>query len=606
MRECMQANEKITVALVGNPNVGKSTLFNVLTGGKQHTGNWAGKTVSVARGEYTYKGKDYALIDLPGTYALMSQSEEERIAADFIQENRADCTVIISDATCLERNLCFALQVMELTDRVILCVNLMDEAESRGLVLDFEKLHKQLGIPVIGISAGKRVGLDALKESVRNMCDGFVRAAPLRLDATYEDSCDIRVYSRQAEQIVKTCVKGRKAPQKHRFDSIALGRWSGKLILLGLLFAVFWMTVVGANYPSRLLQYLFDAGGSFLRKILSSLPQWVSGLLVDGIYITTARVVSVMLPPMLIFFPVFSLLEDLGYLPRAAFLMDHTFERCGSCGKQVLTMSMGFGCNAVGVMGCRIISSPRERLLSILTNSLVPCNGRFPALIALAYYIYADKPVLAAVCMTGMVLLSVFVTFIATKFLSKTALRGEPSHFIMEMPPYRKPNLKKILIGAWKERTLFVLSRAVMVAAPTGAILWLMSRIEIYDRALLSVIADFLNPVGMALGMSGVILLAFILSFPANELFLPLAVMMFDGAALAQAETAVLSGLAASGWTNVMALCTMVFVLFHWPCSTTCFTIYKETGSKKWTLLAILLPTAIGVLLCAAIKFVIL
>lgn len=595
----------VVIALVGNPNVGKSTLFNALTGLNQHTGNWPGKTVAVAQGRYTYKGKGYILVDLPGTYSLLTQSEEERVAVEFILSGQADCTLVLGDATCLERNLNLILQVMQITNRLVLCVNLLDEAERRNICVDLNTLQRLLGIPVVGTSAGTGQGIPALQEKLRNMSEGFLPCNPKRVlpDETdlfgeqYDDLAS--AINLQASAISGKVVCGGCGEQRKSFDRIALGRWTGGLLLLGLLFVIFWLTIQGANVPSQLLQSGFNLLGAGLQSLFSLLPQWMQSLLLDGIYITVARVISVMLPPMAIFFPLFTLLEDLGYLPRVAFLTDSHFGKCGGCGKQALTMAMGFGCNAVGVMGCRIISSPRERLLAILTNALVPCNGRFPAMIALISLFFTRHALGGALILTGFVLLGIVMTFLASALLNKTILHGQSSYFVLELPPYRKPQIGKILVRSVLDRTLFVLGRAVCVAAPAGALIWLLQWVRIGEIFLLSAVADWLNPVGLFLGMNGVILLAFLLAFPANELLLPLTVLILQGGLLQEVSLAQMGQLfTESGWTIKTAICVILFLLFHWPCGTTCLTIRKETGSWAWTAAGFLLPTIIGVILC--------
>lgn len=601
-----------TIALVGNPNVGKSTVFNHLTGMKQHTGNWSGKTVEAAEGTFDYKGKTYLVQDLPGMYSLAVHSEEERVAVDYLMEQHADCVLVVVDGTCLARNLNLVLQVLELTDRVCVCVNFMDEVEKKGLQLDLEQLYRELGIPVVGVAAGNGVGFPKLLETIRNLCDGFLITHPRRTlqtgldmrntwNRSASDSASRRLYQRARE--ISNAVVLSDSEHISAADRIVLGPITGKLLIVCLFFLIFWITVKGANIPSELLQMLFDRVQSFLKRLCRNWPWWLTGFLIDGAYTTAARVTAVMLPPMAIFFPLFTFLEDLGYLPRAAFLMDRPMEHCGSCGKQALTMAMGFGCNAVGVTGARIISSRKERLLAILTNALVPCNGRFPTLITLCALLYPNRSFLAAVMLTLLVAGSVGATMLVTKVVGGFLPSDGDGFFFLELPPYRKPRLGQILIRSFLDRTLFVLGRAAMVAAPAGALLWILQQININGSPLLQEAASFLNPVGLFLGMNGVLLLAFFLSFPANELLLPLVVMLQQGTtALSLQNGAIFAVAQTQEWTWKTMICISLFVLFHWPCSTTCLTIRKETGSWKWTFLAILLPTILGGFLCAWIS----
>ena len=611
-------------ALAGNPNVGKSTIFNALTGMRQHTGNWPGKTVSLAQGVCVYKGEEIRLVDLPGTYALVSKSQEEALAAGFVSGGEADCVIAVCDATSLERSLILALQVLELTDRAFVCVNLMDEAQKQGIRLDLAALSFELGVPVVAVSAGREEGMQELLEQLRRILDGFeeprprrlgvidasvrgTQAAVLALQGGSEQASDAIAsrFVRRAEEIAGrvVCEENEKAKARAvRADRMLTGRFTGGLLLGALLGLVFWLTIQGANVPSALLQRGFDAVEGVLWAVADSFhaPSWLSGALIAGVYQTTAKVVSVMLPPVLIFFPLFTLLEDSGYLPRVAFLLDAGFERCGSCGKQALTMCMGFGCNAAGVSGCRIIDSEREKRIGMLTNALVPCNGRFPTLLTLSALFFGGTACSAALVLTGCVLLGAAMTMAASFVLGKTILRGAPSHFTLELPPFRMPNVGRVLVRSVMDRSLFVLGRAAAVAAPAGLLLWLLGNVQIGGETILTFAARALEPVGAWLGMDGAILLAFALSFPANELLLPVWVMIVSsGATLAQAQTADVGGLLlSSGWTMKTALCVMVFTLFHFPCSTTVLTIRKETGSTRWALLGMLLPAAIGVLFC--------
>lgn len=578
----------MVVALIGNPNVGKSTLFNSLTGMKQHTGNWPGKTVEIAQGRYEYKGKEYILVDLPGTYSLDCHSEEERVAVEFIQSGLADCVIIVGDATCLERNLYMALQVMKLSDKLIFCLNLLDEASRKGIDIDVSKLEHQLGIPVTGTTAVTGHGLEHLREKVRVMTDGFLSCKPIKVDPS--------LIGKTSEQIASSVVSGQKSYSEPA-DRIVLGKWTGHAIIVALLLLIFMLTISGANYFSSLLERFFGVIGSYLTMLLHIAPDWIESLFMDGVYWTVTCVISVMLPPMLIFYPLFSFLEDLGYLPRAAFLMDHCYSKCGGCGKQALTTAMGFGCNTVGVMGCRIISSPKERLIAILTNSFVPCNGRFPTLILLITVFLTDNSLAAALILLGFVLFGVFVSMAVSGALSRI-LKKEESYFILELPPYRWPRIKYILVRALRERTISILGRAVSVSAPTGVVIWLLNHVTISGQQLLVRFADILDPVGLAIGMNGAIILAFILSFPANELLMPLLITILQSMSSAAISENMEHMMQYFGITWKTAVCMIVFTIFHWPCGTTCLTIRKETGSWKWTLVAIALPTAVGILVC--------
>lgn len=675
------------VALAGNPNVGKSTVFNGLTGLNQHTGNWPGKTVTNAQGRYRHKGRNYIIVDIPGTYSLMANSAEEEIARDFICFGRPDVTVVVADATCLERNLNLVLQTLEITDNVVLCVNLMDEAGKKKIHIDLEKLADTLGVPVVGTSARSGKGLDRLMDAVASLKEKKANTAPLHI--TYDDELERalsmlepemekvlrgRVSSRWAAlkalegdesllesleaylgfnilqvdeilqkiaearsrlmddgvsedrfrdrvvtRIVETCEsignevisyeKKNYTERDRRIDKILTSKLTGIPIMILLLFGVFWITITGANYPSGLLAdglfWLEDRLSALFAAI--SAPEWVSGLLVDGAYRTLAWVVSVMLPPMAIFFPLFTLLEDLGYLPRIAFNLDNFFRKACAHGKQALTMCMGFGCNAAGIIGCRIIDSPRERLIATITNNFVPCNGRFPALIAIITMFFAGvvggafQSVISTLTLTGVIIFGVVMTVLISKLLSKTILKGIPSSFNLELPPYRRPQIGRVIVRSILDRTLFVLRRAVIVAGPAGLVIWVLANIHVGELSLLAHCAEFLDPFAKLLGLDGYILMAFILGFPANEIVVPIIIMSYMAVgSLTEIES--LSELHAlfvdHGWTWLTAVCTMLFSLMHWPCGTTCLTIKKETQSLKWTLVSFAVPTATGVVIC--------
>lgn len=689
------------IALAGNPNVGKSTIFNSLTGLNQHTGNWPGKTVSNAQGKYKHRDRNFILVDIPGTYSLMANSVEEEVARDFICFGNPDATVVVVDATCVERNLNLVLQTLEITKNVIVCVNLMDEAKRKGISIDLLKLSLLLGVPVVGTSASKGYGLNELMDAVYELTDNSTPINPINIKydevieylitfiepeidnelskhkinvnsnlnsrwitlkllenekvllesmnkyLNFNLSSEPLIQEKLAEafeilkhhnidndlfrdEVVTTLVRkaekiggkvlsyeSTKYSLKDRnIDKILTSKTWGIPIMILLLGVIFWLTITGANYPSALLskglfwiedrlsEYLFTLGA----------PTWVDGLFIKGMYRTLAWVVSVMLPPMAIFFPLFTLLEDLGYLPRIAFNLDNFFKKSCACGKQALTMCMGFGCNAAGIIGCRIIDSPRERLIAIITNNFVPCNGRFPTLIAIITMFFAGvfvgptQSIISTIILTGVILLGVFMTLTISKILSKTILKGIPSSFTLELPPYRKPQIAKVIIRSIFDRTLFVLGRAIVVAAPAGMVLWIMANVTIGDFSLLTHCANFLNPFAKLIGLDGYILMAFILGFPANEIVVPIIIMSYTstGSLLELNSLVELRNLLISnGWTWLTAINVMLFSLMHWPCSTTCLTIKKETQSIKWTIISFLVPTLTGLTICFTVTTIV-
>lgn len=597
--------EDRTVALAGNPNVGKSTVFNALTGLHQHTGNWPGKTVTCAQGRTVHAGRGYVLVDLPGTYSLAAHSQEEEAARDFLRQGQAQCVVVVCDATCLERNLILALQVLELTGQVVLCVNLLDQARARGVQVDLQELSRRLEVPVVGAAAGRGLGLGELMAAVERVCDRPGSESGPRRPLKEAERVE------RAERLARACVVcvGTGGERDRRIDRVLTSRRTGIPLMLVLLAGVLWLTIAGANLPSEWLSRGLFWVQDRLSELFAALraPEWLHGALVLGAYRTLAWVVSVMLPPMAIFFPLFTLLEDLGYLPRVAFVLDHAFQKARTCGKQALTMCMGFGCNAAGVTGCRIIDSPRERLIAVLTNAFVPCNGRFPTLIALISMFLVGvgggllNSLKAALLLTGAILLGVWMTLLMSRLLSATALRGVPSAFTLELPPYRRPRVGRILVRSVLDRTLFVLGRAAAVAAPAGLVIWLLANVQLGGVSLLAHCTGALDPFAQMLGLDGVILMALILGMPANEIVVPVMLMAYlSTGTLGDLGdlSAVRALLLANGWTGVTALCTIFMCLFHWPCSTTCITIWKETRSLPWTLLAVALPTAVGLILC--------
>ena len=620
------------VALMGNPNVGKSTIFNGLTRLRQHTGNWAGVTVSCAVGQFSYGGQDFSAVDLPGIYSFDTRSAEEELTKDFILNEDYDFLLVVCDATCLERGLYLLSQAAGLLEhreeagpmpQAVLCVNLCDEAEKKGIRIDFKALERSLGIPVTPCCGRTAKGLLTLKKLLASLAASCPCAcASCSLGSPYRRLPSAFSPKDLAAQAV-TYTKEHYRKREERLDRILTGPFTGTAVMVLLLLGIFWLTITGANYPSSMLWDLFFSLEPRLAEAALSigLPQWFIDMAVFVVYRVVAWIVSVMLPPMAIFFPLFTLLEDLGYLPRAAFNMDGAFHKCSACGKQCLTMAMGLGCNAAGVVGCRIIDSPRERLIAILTNSLMPCNGRFPLLLTMIALLGAgggvwaglpmENPVLSslltALVLTLFILAAILATLGASFLLSRTLLKGVPSSFTLELPPYRRPQPGKVIVRSIFDRTLFVLGRAVAVAAPAGLVIWLLANLTVGGESLLMHIAGFLDPLGALMGLDGIILMAFILGFPANEIVLPIILMAYlQSGVLAPMDdkTAILSLLSANGWTVKTAVCMAVFSLFHWPCSTTCLTIKKETGSLKWTAVSILLPTGIGVLLCMLVNLV--
>ena len=685
-----------TIALAGNPNTGKSTVFNALTGLRQHTGNWPGKTVTRAEGSFSFHDQRYRIIDLPGTYSLLSTSEDEEVARDFILFGKPDVTVIVVDASRLERNLSLALQILEITDKAVLCLNLMDEARRHHITIDTRTLSRDLGIPVVATSARTKEGIPDLLFAIEEVVSGKFQTkkqtyidlpkenaeaiAELQsalselnpelpntrwlamrliegdesvqkgveegtfsaennpekqsrvlriadeyhkiLGDSYRNDLVEAIYAQATTLInasVSTDFSARSFRVDRAIDRIVTHKIWGFPIMFLLLAGVLWITIIGANYPS---QWLSDLFLGWLYPLLKDganalhFPWWLSGFLIDGVYLATTWVISVMLPPMAIFFPLFTLLEDFGYLPRVAFNLDKLFRTAGAHGKQALTMSMGFGCNAAGVVATRIINSPREKLIAIITNNFSLCNGRWPTQILIAtLFIGALVPkqwsgTVAMLAVIGIAVLGIAFSFLTSWLLSKTLLKGESSFFVLELPPYRPPRFFQTLYTSVIDRTLIVLWRAIVFAAPAGAVIWLICNLQIAQQPIALWLIQGLDPIGVFIGLNGVILLAYIVAIPANEIVIPTVLMLTtmvlgqtavgEGAGvLMEASTSQVGVLLhAGGWTLLTAVNLMLFSLLHNPCSTTIYTIYKETQSKKWTLIATLLPVLYGIVVC--------
>lgn len=704
-------NADYVIALAGNPNTGKSTLFNALTGLRQHTGNWTGKTVARSEGSYQFHENKYKVIDLPGTYSLISSSLEEEIARNFVLFGKPDVTVIVVDATRLERNLNLALQMLEISSRAIVCVNLIDEAKKQGISIDDKTLSRDLGVPVVLTAARDQTGIFNLLNSIEKIANSaepihsrkiynvdkkivgpvnelteviqsrfsnlsnakwlatrildddksiidalrngsiellnstdakdnletenldnakyvvdFGENLKSKLPSDYHDKLVERTFA-EAEKIAEKAIalsgKKRRFNTDLFFDRIFMSPILGYPVMFLLFAFMFWLTIAGANLPSALL---FDLLVGTIHPLLKSgaetlnFPWWLSGFLIDGMYLATAWVISVMLPPMAIFFPMFTLLEDFGYLPRVAFNMDNLFKKAGAHGKQVMTMMMGFGCNAAGVVATRIIDSPRERLIAIITNNFAICNGRWPTQILVAsIFIGALVPAhlagfVSAMAVVGVAMLGVVLTFIISWGLSNTVLKGQPSVFSLELPPYRVPKFWQTIYTSLIDRTLFVLWRAIVFALPAGAAIWLISNIQIGGLPIAAHMINFLDPVGWFLGLNGIIIVAYIVAIPANEIVIPTILMLivlmtgsqesaesagviFETDSISSLEKLLKNG----GWTLLTAVNLMLFSLIHNPCSTTIFTIFKETKSTKWTLVSTFLPIVLGVIITASI-----
>lgn len=662
-----------TVLLAGNPNVGKSTIFNTLTGMHQHTGNWSGKTVENAVGRLDLDGDRYHLIDLPGTYSLTPASEEEKVAVESICFHPADAVIVVGDATSPARSVAMARQIAEVRGSVLLCLNFADEASRRHIRTDIEGLSHAIGIPVVTITARTQEGYADLLGKLEKLCHHPSTPVPIsygdadpileklerllvpcgqwvcspryiagrlweddlstvialqeklslsadlllqvdailqeRTSSSIEESLAERLYRESAVLTAHYQSGGGDIPLATRLlDRLLLGKLGIPILLLLIAFLL-WISLVVANYPSQWLSAGFAAIESTLRPLTSFLPQFWEGLIWDGGWRVLTWVVAVMLPPMAIFFPLFTLMEDFGLLPRIAFLLDTPFASVGTSGKQSLPMCMSLGCNCTGIVGTRIIDDPLERKVAIATLNFIPCNGRFPTLLCLIAFFGKGSGLGGFAQLLWLLLLlcfSVGMTLLTTVFLRKTIYSGESTSPVMELPLYRPPQVGRVLLRSLIDRTLRVLLRAMAAALPAGCIIWLLANLRIGDLSLLRELVRLLEPFGIAMGLDGAILTSFLLGLPANEIVLPILLMCYSesGSMIAAEGAALGSALTAAGWTGVTALCAGIFCICHFPCFTALSTIRKETGDTHLTVLSAFLPTVVGILLCMIVNLI--
>lgn len=633
-------NEYSVIALAGTPKSGKTTIFNGLTGMCRYTGGWWGDGGAPGRGTYRYCGQAYMLLDMPGAYSLSSapfpDSGSRESNDSLLQSRQPDVIAVVADATRLELGLHLLKQVLGMDSGtrntgsipVILCVNFCDEALRTGLVIDYNLLEDVLQIPVIPCCARDQSHLDDVKAAIH------YAAKPGNRKAFCYDCLDFSPKKLTAECISVTSEAD--GARRVLLDLILTGPVTGKIILLLLLAGVLHLTMLAGGVPSLLLWNALSRLELYLDSAMAYLgaAPWLTGCLIHGGFRALSWTAAIMLPPLAVFLFFFTLLEDLGFLPRASMGMDPIFEKCGACGGQCVTMALGLGCNAAGVACCRSIQSPRERIIAVLTNSMIPCCGRFPVFIMLIPLFFAVGPVdsltgslSCALLFSILLLAAVYLSLGISWLLSKTLLKGLPSAFALELSPYRKMHITRSALRSLLNRTMVFAGRAVRAAVPAGIIIWLLANLFYtgpssgfvsFHRpaagvpSLLAAFTGLLHPAAVLLGMDGAILAAFVLSFPAGELFLPILIMAYlEGGPLGGMLGGSLAAggngfslyqlLTSQGWTWITAICTLVFTFLHWPCLTTCQAIARETKSWKWAGAAVCIATVPGILICMGI-----
>jgi len=646
-------NKKIL--LCGNPNVGKSSIFNALTHSHEHTGNWTGKTVELASKKII--GTNYTLIDLPGIYSLSSLSEEEVVAKNTLLFEDYNKIIYVVDASNLEKNLNLFFQILQINRNIILCINMIDELDNKNIKLDIDKLSNLLEVKIVKCSTYTGAGIEELKKSLdedvfctynyyysynieKNIKEisnilpkGFnnryisisVLEKDKRLIEDIKDKYGINIDNKEINDflmninsenvsdnislkintlckiITKEVYKKNNNKSKNLLDKLFSNKISTIMIMILIMFGIFFITIVLANYPSDLLSNLFVKIENYLYDfcLKINVPKIIYEPLLFGIYRVVTFIISVMFPPLVIFFVLFTYAEETGILPRIAFNFDKICSTCGCHGKQTLTMCSGFGCNACAVVGSRIIDSRRDKIIAILTNSFIPCNGRFPMIIAIITMFLAqnNNKLLVSLYLCVFVLFAIIISFLTSFILSKTILKGYPGFFVLELPEYKKVKLTKVLKNSFVYKSLSILKKAIIVSIPAGLIIWLFTNISINGNSLFMIISNYIDPFAKLIGLDGVILLSFFLALPANEIVLPITIMGYLGnsnVSLISDYLSIKNILLSNGWTIVTAVSTILFSIMHFPCGTTLSTIKSEIGTK-WMIYSFLIPFIIGI-----------